>query len=134
MRLFLDRDVGPSIGLALRAVDIDVQLYRERYDSPTVPDDRWIAEVSSENLVVVTKDTHIGSRPAERTVFEAAGARAFVIATRGATRIVNLRALLIAWPRMVEIVNTMTPPFMFGINRDGRLTQYVPPPQTGKKR
>jgi PIN like domain len=68
---------------------VEVELYRERYKSGKVPDERWIAEVTSEGLVILTKDTHIRTRRSERTVFEAAGARAFVLATRGATRLVN---------------------------------------------
>jgi hypothetical protein len=127
VRLFTDRDVGPDIGLALRQVGVEIELYRDRYTSGMVPDERWIAEVTSEGLVILTKDTHIRSRPAERTVFEAAGARAFVLATRGATRLENLRAVLIAWPRMEAEVATRHAPFMFGIDRAGNLTQYVPP-------
>lgn len=127
MRLFVDRDAGPSIGLALRAVGVDVELYRERYESALVPDERWIAEVTSHGLVILTKDTHIRTRPAERAVFEAAGARAVVLATRGATRLANLRGLLIAWPRIEAECATRDAPFMFGVDRDGRMTQYVPP-------
>jgi hypothetical protein len=127
VRLFTDRDVGPDIGLALRQVGVEVELYRERYTSGMVPDERWIAEVTSEALVILTKDTHIRTRPSERTVFEAAGARAFVLATRGATRLVNLRAVLIAWPRIETEVGTREAPFMFGRDRAGVLTQYVPP-------
>ena len=127
MRLFTDRDVGPDIGLALRQVGVEVELYRERYTSGMIPDERWIAEVTSEGLVILTKDTHIRSRPAERSVFEAAGARAFVLATRGATRLANLRAVLIAWPFLEAEVATRDAPFMFGIDRTGAMTQYVPP-------
>lgn len=126
MRLFTDRDIGPGISLALRAVGVDVELYGERYSDPMVPDDRWIAEVSSQGLVILTKDTHIRTRPAEREVFEAAGARAFVLSTRGATRLINLRAILIAWPEIIREVETRPAPFMFGLDRAGRLTQYIP--------
>lgn len=128
MRLFVDRDAGPSIGLALRAVGLEIELYRDRYASPMVPDERWIAEVTAEGLVIVTKDTHIRSRPGERAVFEAAGARAICLATRGATRLQNLRALLIAWPKIEREVADRSAPFMFGVDREGVMTQYVPPP------
>jgi hypothetical protein len=130
VRVFCDRDVGPSIGLALRAVGVDVELHRERYPAPSgmITDDRWIAEVTAEGMLIVTKDTHIRTRPAERAVFEAAGARVLVLATRGATRIENLRALLIAWPQIAVESETRPAPFMFGIARDGRMTQYVPHP------
>ena len=128
MRLFADRDVGTCIGEALRLVDIDVVLYKDRYTSGLVPDERWIAEATAEGLVILTKDTHIRSRPAERTVFKACGARAFVLATRGATKLHNLRALLIAWPQVVSEIETRPAPFMFGIARNGALTQYVPVP------
>ena len=126
MRLFTDRDVGLSIGLALRAVGVDVELYRERYDSPLVPDDRWISEVTADGLVILTKETHIRTRPNERVVFEAVGARAFVLATRGAPRLTNLRAILIAWPAIEAQIGDRPGPFMFGIDKAGHLRQYIP--------
>ena len=43
------------------------------------------------------------------------------------TRLDNLRAVLIPWPRMVAEVATREAPFMFGIDRSGTLTQYVQP-------
>jgi hypothetical protein len=134
VRLFTDRDVGPDLGLALRQVGAEIELYREHYVSGMVPDERWIAEVTSQGLVILTKDTHIRLRPAERNVFQAAGARAFVLATRGASRLDNLRAVLIAWPRIEAEVATRDAPFMFGIDRTGTLTQYVPPPFPSKKK
>ncbi len=128
MRLFTDRDVGTSLGRALRLVGVDVVLYADRYESQLVADDRWLAEVTAEGLVILTKDTHIASRPGERQVFEAVGARAFVLATRRATKLENLRAVLIAWPQIEREVEARSAPFMFGIDRTGRTTQYVPYP------
>jgi hypothetical protein len=125
-RFFCDRDMGKSVGLALRAVGVDVQLYSERYASPLVPDERWIAEVTAEGLVILMKDMHVRTRPNERAVLERTGARAFVLATRGATKLQNLRAILIAWPRIEAEIASGLSPFMYGLDRAGTLRRYIP--------
>ena len=125
-RYFCDRDMGKSVGRALREVGVDVQLYADRYDSPSVPDERWISEVTAEGLVILMKDMHVRTRPNERAVFERTGARAFVLATRGATKLQNLRAILIAWPRIEAEVASALSPFMYGIDRAGTVRRYIP--------
>ena len=128
MRLYTDYNVGTSIGRALRLVGVEVELHVDRYASGLVPDEKWIAEVTATGLVILTKDTRIRSRPNERSVFEAVGAKAFVLATRGASKLVNLRAVLNAWDEMTAIADMQAAPFMYGIDRHGKLTQYIPPP------
>jgi PIN like domain len=89
-------------------------------------DTAWIASVSREGLIILTRDRKIRSRPAERAVFEAAGARSFVVTTGASTPLDDLRALLAAWPRIQHRIQNQSGPFMYGISRDGRMTQFIP--------
>ena len=125
MTYFVDRDLGPSVGLALRAVKVSVVLHSERF-KPSELDERWIPAVSADGLVILTRDRHIRTRPAERAAFEAAGARCFVVTTGASTPLDDLRALLWAWPPIIQTVADSAAPFMFGVSRDVRLTQYIP--------
>ena len=122
---FVDRDLGPRVGEALRQVKVDVVLHHERF-GPTTADDEWIPTAAAEGLVILTRDRHIRSRPAERQVFVDAGAKCIVVTTGVSRPLDDLRALLIAWPQIEAHAASMPGPFMFGLARDGRLTQYIP--------
>lgn len=125
MTFFVDRDLGPRVGRALREVKVDVVLHGDRF-RPDESDARWIRSVTTDGLVILTRDRHIRSRSAERDAFMEAGARCFVVTTGVSTPLDDLRALLMSWPAILAIEAEMAAPFMFGIARDGRLTQYVP--------
>ena len=127
MRLFVDRDLGLQLGRALREIGQDIQLHSERYpDRGDVADEEWITDVTKDGYVILTHDARIRSRPTERSAFEDVGARVFVFATKRPTPFVHLRALMIAWERVEDEATTMPPPFMFGIDADGVMNQYVP--------
>lgn len=125
MTFFVDRDLGPGVGMALRSVGVDVVLHGDRFDADT-SDQHWIATMTAESRVILTRDRHLRTHPAERAVFEDAGARAIVVATGASTPLDDLRSLLIAWPSIQHHLVSTPSPWMFGVSRDGRLTQYVP--------
>jgi hypothetical protein len=122
---FVDRDLGRGFGLALRSVGVAVVLHDERFQ-PRTPDHVWIRAVSADGLVILTRDRKIRKRVAERQAFEAAKARCFVIVTGASTPLDDLRALLIAWPKLTAMIDNFSAPFMFGVGREGQLTQYIP--------
>lgn len=129
MNIFIDRDLGKKLGRALRAVGVSVTLLVERYptaDAETVPDRRWIQEAAALDEVVLTRDGKIGRRSAELDAVIAANARCFVLETGNATPLDYLRVVMIAWPTMQRIVKDVSPPFMYGISRTGRLTRRYP--------
>ena len=109
----------------MREVKVDVVLHGERFRADE-SDARWIQSVTADGLVILTRDRHIRSRPAEREAFMEAGSRCFVVTTGASTPLDDLRTLLITWPSILAFVAEMAAPFMFGIARDGRLTQYLP--------
>jgi predicted nuclease of predicted toxin-antitoxin system len=125
VKLFVDRDLGPAIGRALKEVGLDVVNHVERFP-PEEPDEVWIAAVTADDRVILSKDRHLKSRPAERAACEVAGARCFVLTAEKANRLDLLRMLMVAWDGIVAKVAGVPGPFMYGIGRDGRLTQWLP--------
>lgn len=111
MTFFVDRDLGPRVGEALRSVQVDVVLHHERFGA-RVPDAEWLAAVSGEQMVILSRDRKMRTRPAEREAFETVGARCFVIATGASTPLDDLRALLWAWPAILGHVAATPGPFM----------------------
>lgn len=124
-RYFLDRDLGKRLSRALRAVDIDVVPHYERFGERAVPDEEWIPVVTSEGMVIVSHNHKIRSQPDERAVFEAARARCFFLTIKDATPLLNLRAIMIAWDAIERLSGHESPPFMYGLSREGRLTPYL---------
>ncbi len=136
MKVFIDRDLGKRLGYALRAVRIPVVLHIERYpaaDAESVPDAVWIAEATAQREVILTRDGRIRRMSAELAAVVAAGAKCFVLETGNATPLDYLQALMAAWPRMLEIVDEETPPFMYGISRTGRVARRYPPTTTADR-
>jgi hypothetical protein len=123
---FVDRDLGPRVGRALRELKVDVTNHADRF-APREWDLTWIPRVTADGLVILTRDAHIRTRPAERAVFEGCGARSFFVTGTKMTALTSVRALLIAWHDMAAIIETEGPgPWMYGISRDGKLTRYIP--------
>ncbi len=122
--------LGKKLGRALRAVGIEVTLHIERYpkaDAETVPDREWIEEATRRDEVILTRDGRIRRTDAELAMVVGAGARCFVLMTGNASPLDYLRAVMIAWPRIVGIVATQRPPFMYGIRASGRMQRLYPP-------
>lgn len=128
--LFIDRDLGGKrLARALRAVGVAVTPHIERYasaDAETVADIDWIAEAARRDEVIVTRDGTIRRRDVEIAAIIRGRARCVVLETGNASALVYLRALLVAWPELERICDDEAPPFVYGINRDGRLTRRHP--------
>jgi hypothetical protein len=131
VRLFVDRDLGKKLGRSLRAIGVPTAIHDERYpQSPaeTVPDTLWILEATKREEIILSRDGGLARRrTVEIQAIVNAGGRCFVLETGNASAIDYLRAVMAAWPRIVDIVATESPPFVFGINRDGRVTRRYPP-------
>lgn len=130
MKFFVDRDLGAKLGNALRAIGIPTTNHRHRYphsDAESVPDSQWITDATALDEVVITRDGGVHRRrSAELAAIVNAGARGFVLETGNATPLDNLRAMMLAWPRIIEIVDKDSPPFLYGIDRRGRVKRRYP--------
>ena len=124
MKLFIDRDLGKKLGNALHAVGVVVTNHIRRYpnaDAESVPDRKWIPEAAANGEVIITRDGDIRRIDAELAAVVSARAQCFVLVTGNAAPFVYLRALMIAWPEMERLVKDEPAPFMYSINRDGRV-------------
>lgn len=131
MNLFVDRDLGKRLGKALRLVGVRVTNHIDRYpgaDAESVPDRTWIVDAAVRGEVIVTRDGGIRRVAAELEAVVNAGARCFVLETGNASAFDYLRAIMIAWPAMKRAVEQQSAPFMYGINRNGRLRRRFPEP------
>ena len=130
MSFFIDRDLGKKLGRALQAVGVQAVNHIDRYplaDAETVPDSRWIREAASRGDVVITRDSRVlRRRSAELHAITTANARGFVLETGNATPLDNLRALMIAWPKLQQIIASEPAPFMYGVDAQGRVKRRYP--------
>jgi predicted nuclease of predicted toxin-antitoxin system len=125
VKLFIDRDLGKKLGNALHAVGVDVTNHIKRYpnaDAESVPDRQWIPEAAIHGEVILTRDGDIHRIEAELAAVVSAGARCFVLVTGNARPFDYLRAIMIAWPQMERLVSEEPAPFMYTINRSGRVS------------
>jgi predicted nuclease of predicted toxin-antitoxin system len=128
VKLFIDRDLGKKLGRSLTAIGIPATPHADRYTSPAerVSDQRWIREATAKGEVVLTRDGDIRRVDVEIKAIVESGARCFVLEVGNASAIDYLRAVMIAWPRIVEIVATNPPPYVYGINRRGHVRRRYP--------
>ncbi len=108
---------------------IDAVLHIERYptaDAESIPDAHWIREAAARGDIILTRDGNIRRREAELAAIIDAEARCFVLETGNATPLDYLRALMIAWPRVQEILDTEAAPFMYGNSRKGVVRRRYP--------
>lgn len=113
--------MGKSVPEALRRVGVEVEIHDEKFDpKDSVPDEEWIAHACNHNLVIVKCDKHIRRNPAEKAALVAGKARAFLLGGNS-NRLQMLRQIMVAWPRMHEVIAGETPPFVYFIDAYGRI-------------
>ena len=92
--------------------------------SPKVKDPEWIPIVTAQNWVIISRDSHIASRPAEIAAIRDHGARLIALAGRDAgTPWEQLEVLLTNW-RAIERLAASAGPWVYTATRT-RLHQVV---------
>jgi hypothetical protein len=84
LEFFLDRSLGKSIGIALRAEGLIVHSMAEVYGeehAQRLPDEVWLRDAGENDWIVLTKDDAIRRRPAERDAMIEAAVRVFCLTT-----------------------------------------------------
>ncbi len=124
---FFDRSVGKAVPAALLTVGVPTVAHDSHYPPQRpVPDELWIREQTERGLVLVTKDKEIRHRESEVTAVREASARLLVFTDRKATRLRMLRALMIAWPAILDLVQaTPSGPWVARITASGALTRVL---------
>ena len=128
LRFFVD-ETSLGLGKMLAIARADV-VHPGHRNLPSVPtgtlDVDWMPIVSGLNLVVISRDKKIRTKPAELDAFRASSLRVFWIAgKRDLSNWDNLVLIVKCWPRMEEIIRDRDPgPWFYAVS-DGTLREFT---------
>lgn len=97
--------MGRAIGRRLAAEGLRVELHDDHFQQGTL-DTVWLAEVGKRGWIVLTKDTRIRHRPAEKQALLRAGVRAFAFTSGNLSGAQMGDALVKALPKMLALLST----------------------------
>ena len=121
---FVDRSLGRhKIADALRASGARVEVHDDHLNQDA-PDEEWIALVGVRGWVAVTKDKNVRFRTAEIEAIKRYGARVLVLCAKNATGPDMANILVDARRRLERFVSSTAAPFVAGIVRSGKITNY----------
>lgn len=95
--------MGRAIGQRLAAEGLRVELHDDHFQQGT-PDIVWLTEVGKRDWVVLTKDTRIRHRPAEKQALLGAGVRAFAFTSGSLSGAQMGDAIVKALPKMMALL------------------------------
>jgi len=108
----------------LRSAGARVEVHIDHFPQ-AAPDIEWIPEVGQREWVLITKDQNIRRNPLERSAYESARLRGFVVTGRdmGGEELAGL--LVRCLPGMVHRAAGRPGPLLFTISRGGILTKLI---------
>lgn len=119
LTFFLDYQIGRYVvAEALRSAGARVEAHIDHF-SPAAPDLEWIPEVGRRDWVLITKDANIRRNPLERSAYEAARLRGFVVTGKDMDGSDLARLLVSSLPGMAHRSHGRPGPFLFTISRGG---------------
>lgn len=122
---FLDYQIGRYVvAEALRAAGAHVEVHIDHF-SQEAPDTEWIPAVGRRGWVLITKDQHIRRNPLERSAYEAANLRGFIVTgtDMGGPELAALLSRCL--PGMARRVAGRPGPLLFTISRGGTFTKLL---------
>jgi len=123
---FIDQSlVNKKVPEALRQAGLTVIAHTDRF-RPDAQDVEWLTVAGAEGWVVITKDSRIRYRQAEREVLIRSGVRAFVLSAGNLTAEQMAESLTAAIPKMLRTVSRIRPPFIASVGRGGSVQLKVP--------
>ena len=123
MILFFDRSLGKGLGRTLRRArgfPATVELHDQHFPQNT-PDDQWLAEIGQRGWIAIGQDYHHHLMDLERDAIRTHRVGVFYLWGANASQWEQLRVLAKAWSR-IEAMSTTAPPFIYRIEKSGRLT------------
>jgi predicted nuclease of predicted toxin-antitoxin system len=122
--LFIDRNLGRYvIADALRTAGIRCVIHDD-YLPPDAPDEEWLSLVGRNGWVAITRDKNIRYRSPEKIALQRASARLIVIRAKQTTAQDIAVLLTTHIKRIFRFCDKHDAPFIAGITRDGKLTEY----------
>lgn len=95
--------MGRAIGKRLEAEGLRVELHDDHFAQGT-PDADWLPVVGERGWIVLTKDTRIRHRPAEKQALLGSGARAFAFASGSLSGAEMADAIIKALPKIMTVL------------------------------
>lgn len=123
--LFVDRSVPRSVAQALQLVRDDVRWLEDEFPHDT-PDPVWLSEMGRRGWVVLTRDKHIKTRPAEKQAIIDAGVGCFVINQKqNLSRWGYLKLIAKSLDEIEAVFAAEPTPFIYLVDRAGALRKYI---------
>jgi len=122
MRVFVDEDTGSSIGIALKAVGVNVEYVDKSKHSLVrcgTKDEVWLPIVGNLGMLVLSRNTGILEVETERELVVAHNI-GIVFFPQGLPKLELLRLILKKWEWLLSVDTTETRPFAFFVNSYGR--------------
>lgn len=124
--LYLDRALGRhTVSVALRAAGLSVEIHDDHF-AQDAKDVDWLPDVAARGWVILTKDAAVARRPLERDAIDAAAARVFAFSNANVSASAVAAGFLVAWPKMLELIESRAGPFIAVVHRDGRVEVRFP--------
>ncbi len=118
---FVDRAIGQNlVPSALRAGGANIERHVDHF-APDAPDVEWLAAVSQNKWVVLTKDEMIGRNPLEVRAIARANARVFILVSGKLTSQQMADIFVNALQRIENFVHGNQAPFIAKIYKGGRI-------------
>ena len=127
--LYFDRSTGRSLPDALKLLKLQVEHQSDGHFSADAPDDEWLAEVGRRGWYVFTHDAKFHRRGFEHEMaaIKQYEVGCFVLWGGDATRWEKMRCFAKAYDRIIEVIETEDRPFIYQIDKGGRLTKVKIP-------
>lgn len=123
MRFFLDNNLAPRYADMLVALGVDAVALRRQY--PQNADDlTWIPQVAQNGWIIITSDSEMNRRRAEKEALRQHGAIAFFLRDGFNNQIFWRKAKLLCkyWPTIEQLALKAKPGEMFDVMLNGRIS------------
>lgn len=122
LTFFLDRQIGKYVvASALRGAGAVIEVHDDHFPQAT-PDLDWMPVIGARGWVLVTRDRNIWRNSLERTAYQHARLRGFIVT--GVMGGQELGELLVSClPRMIRKISRASGPLIYTISRGGSFTK-----------
>ena len=125
MILFFDRNTGSRLPRALNLLGVPVEYHAKHFRHDT-PDDVWLPKAGQEQWTVVTHDRNFIFNESEMRAIADHRVGCLVFAGGGNERWTKVRLLARAWDRIMTLVSSETPPYIWAVDGRARLRRLFP--------
>lgn len=125
LTFFFDRQVGKKLPhvLAKMAPPMDVTWHQQCGYRQNMPDDEWLADVGKKKWVVIGQDLKWHLIASEAEAIKQHRVRCFYLPCANEGRWDTLCNVVKHHRHMIELANSVDPPFIFKLKKNGRFSR-----------